>query len=280
MRGIGIEIEFTGVKRSEVISALEGLFRTTARPIMSKTTEDNYFYYKIEDEFGDTWTIKRDRSIVPQAYLYKLTNDVDASSRFDVVDVSSEREDYTEYMVELVSPVLTSSNLFVLFSIVDVIKSIGGLVNSSCGMHIHVDGFNDAEDLASLYRKFVAVQDDILDAFNVEEKRIERYCKKYDLSNVSRRSFYSVDDFLGYLFSLENYYRVTLNELRELRYYALNFYAMKQHGTVEFRLFNATLDKADIVSAIDWVLHFAYPEADCLLYLPVLSSALVGDAVV
>lgn len=269
-KGIGVEIEFTGVKRKDVVVALEGLFQSEAEEHKSKTTEDGYTYYKIDDNYGGVWSVKRDRSIKPQAYLYKVSDEC-ADDKFTVVDLDPADKDYTEYMVEVVSPVISFYNLPLLFSVVDVIQSLGGLVNHTCGIHIHVDGSPIVEDLVVLFKKFIAEQDKILFDFQVKENRLERYCKKYDALVPLYDKYSSPDDFLGYLYY--DHYKGD-GEMRELRYYALNFYALKQHGTVEFRFFNSTLDKIELVKYIDWVLHFAYSPRDYVCYLPELGRIL------
>lgn len=280
MCGVGVEIEFTGVMRSEVVLALEGLFHTKASSCVSKTTEDNYIFHKIEDEFGGVWTVKRDRSITPQVYAYKVLSDY-VDNKFDVVYLEDNFNERSAYMVELVSPVLTSVNISVLFSVIDVIKSIGGIVNESCGMHIHVDSCSsgssdvDMDYLSVLFNKFVVEQERIFKDFKVKENRIERYCKRYDSSVPTCKSFDSVMSFLNYLYYNQHN---GMGELRELRYFALNFYALKQHGTIEFRFFNSTLDKTEVARNIDWVLHFAYSFKDYIDYLPVLGSVLLSSS--
>lgn len=287
MKNLGIEIEFTGVKRSEVVSALENLFQSKARALKSKTTEDGYTYHKIADNNGCDWCVKRDRSIKPQSYIYKVDKyycceDYAGDNKFSIVDLADygNVEDKTEYMCEIVSPILTSDTLPILFSVVDVIKSLGGIVNSSCGLHIHIDAL-EVKDLTVLIKKFLLEQSDIFETFNVETRRIEKYCKAYNpLIEVPYCT--DLDDFLYWLW--DNYRDLsvdgdkTVASSKSLRYYALNFYALIQHKTVEFRMFNATLDKYEIAKIIDWVLHFVYQPGSYLDYLPVLSSILICDS--
>lgn len=285
-KGVGIEIEFTGVKRSDVVSALENLFQSKAEALKSKTTDDGYTYHKVKDMNGDTWRVKRDRTIKPQSYIYKVDNyykieDYCGDNKFTVVDLDDypNIEDKTEYMCELVSPVLTPDTLPTLFSVVDVIKSLGGIVNKSCGLHVHIDALS-IKDIVTLMKKFILEQKDIFEAFSVEEERLKKFCKAYN-PNISVPYCTDLDDFLYWLW--ENYRDMDKDanspilKSKSLRYYALNFYALIQHGTIEYRLFNASLDKLEIAKIIDWVVHFTYQSEGYLDYLPVLSSILMCD---
>lgn len=258
----GVEIEFTGVKRCEVVKALENFFESEAKEYKSVTTDDNYCYHKIMDSFGNHWTVKRDRSIKPQVYASVFGDSID---EFEIVDLPIDSDNFSgfnEYMVELVSPVLTSETLPLLFSIVDIIKALGGIVNSTCGIHVHVDNL-PLDSLVNLYKRFVIEQDEIFNAFNVEDWRAKKYCKKYDSSLDIPSDIISEDDFLVWIW--ENYrdketeYDVEVRSARSMRYYALNFYSLIQHHTVEYRLFNATLDKVEIARILKWVINFTYP---------------------
>lgn len=274
MKRLGVEIEFTGVKRIEVVNALEFLFKTSAVEKTSKTTHDNYIYHKIVDTDGNDWTIKRDRSIKPQVYKYKVNSDCE--DKFNIIDLS---ENDTEYMVELVSPVLTSKTLPTLFTIIDVINSIGGIVNKSCGIHVHIDAL-PVEDVVILMKRFILEQDEILDKFQVADNRRVRYCKPYDTS-IEIPNFTSLFNFMTWLW--ENYRdmevdaEVGLMFSKSLRYYALNFYSLMSHDTIEYRLFNATLDKAEVVNILKWVLNFTYPHEQTDTMRLVLENILLKE---
>lgn len=251
MKQLGIEIEFTGVKRDDVIKALENLFQTEALVKSNNKVDIPYNYYKIKDYFGNYWTIIRDRSVKSQVYS--------KSSRFELTSIVD--NDF-EYSCELVSPVLTSETLPVLFSIVDVIKASGGVVNNTCGIHVHVD-IMPVEDIVNLYKRFVSEQDEIFNAFNVEDWRAEKYCKRYDSYIEVPKNFNSEEDFLYWIWchyrdkEVDGDKEVRLS--RSMRYYALNFYSLFQHNTIEYRLFNSTLDKVEIARILKWVISFTYP---------------------
>lgn len=269
---LGIEIELTGVTRSEVVVALENLFQSKAASVKSESAEDGYCYHKIADMYGNNWRVMRDRSISPQIYDYKRT-EVSSDDRFKIVDLTA---DDTTYMVEVVSPVLTSETLPILFSVVDVVKSLGGIVNSSCGIHVHIDKPDNVDNLVGLFKKFCLEQDAIFSAFDVNKNREEKYCKKYDMSLLSSE-FATEEDFLEVLYETYAQYEGDKRIDRTLRYHALNFHSIRTHGTVEFRLFNSSLDRAKIAKIINWVLNFVYALDDYNDYIPVLGSILMTE---
>ena len=266
---LGVEIEFTGVMRKDVVKALEYLFHTEAVEEKSKTAEDGYMYHRIEDTNGDTWLVVRDRSIKAQVYERQLLSD-DLCDRFSVRDITSQ-----EYMVEVVSPTLTSKSLPLLFTVVDIVKSLGGIVNSSCGIHVHIDKPDSIEDIYTLFKRFCVEQSNIFKFFDVQDFRLNKYCKPYVLEQGldENLKFDTEKDFLNFLF--ENFAEGC--DERSIRYYALNFYSLLQHNTIEFRIFNSTLNRVEIAKILDWILHFVYTYEDYSNYVPVLGSILMNE---
>lgn len=271
MRHLGVEIELTGIKRSDLVKALENLFHTTAKAIKSKTTDDGYTYHKIPDEKGNYWTVVRDRSVKPQKYIEKTKG----SKAFRVTDI-----DDKEYMVELVSPVLTNETLPTLFTVVSVIKSLGGLVNETCGIHVHIDKM-ELDDCISLFKRWVSEQDAIFNSFEVKDNRRNKYCKLY--ADVPLEEFEDLEGFLQFLWV--NYrdksvdLRHVIRNSRSLRYYGLNFHSLLTHGTIEYRIFNSTLDNVQIAKILKWVLDFSYPYNSCIEYNSVFESFLLQEIV-
>ena len=247
MKHLGIEIEFTGVTRRQVCVALENLFETKAETEVGSKSDNPYFKYKITDTEGFVWSILRDRSIKAEPF------DTD-----------------TSYCCELVSPVLTSETLPTLFTVVDIIKSLGGVVNNACGIHIHIDKPDSFEEILGLFKKFIYSQDEIVSYYNIEGYRLKKYCRMYEDFDLDK-SFYSLEELFDYLS------KKYLNEddtLRQLRYFGLNIYSILDNNTMEFRIFNSSLDKSQIAKYIDWVLHFCYSVSDFDDYIPYLGKIL------
>ena len=49
---LGVEIEFTGVRRIDVVRVLENFFHTIAEEVVSETTEDKYKFHRLTDSNG------------------------------------------------------------------------------------------------------------------------------------------------------------------------------------------------------------------------------------
>lgn len=277
MNNIGIEIELTGVTRMEVVRALENLFQNRAIEKQSSVTDMPYKFYKIKDWDGQYWTIVRDRSIESEVYKYKTQNDCNGVDDYDRIPILDDNEafDSSMYKTELVSPVLNPKSLKTLFLIVNVIKALGGITNHSCGIHIHVDKPSNVGDLTKLFKSWLLKQDEAFTYFSTDENRLGKYCKRFDESLVDMNlEFDTEKEFLDYLtekFSDDS------NESRSVRYYALNFYSIIAHNTVEFRLFNSSLNTKDIASIISWVVTFAYPIEVGNKYMASLGQYLIPE---
>lgn len=228
---LGVEIEFTGITRDTAVKLLENLLQSKAEPCKS-TTPDAYTYYRIKDQNDGYWRVVRDRSI----RVEKSSNSLGEIS-----------EDNMDYMCEVVSPVLNGKTLQTLFLVVELFKASGGVVNDTCGIHVHVDAL-PMEETIPLLKRFIAEQDNIFSAFSVTDYRAKKYCKPYD-SNLEVPYFDNQGLFLEWLG--EHY--------PDKRYYAVNFYSLVTHRTIEFRLFNSTLDIKELAKIIKWVVNFVYP---------------------
>ena len=263
MKNLGIEIEFTGITREVLTIALERLFNTKAEIKLSSKNEYPYNSYWVTDNNGKVWGIIRDRSLLAQKF----------NEDNEVCDVKEYVECF-EYSCELVSPVLDSATIVNLFTIIDIVKALGGIVNETCGIHVHIDKPESFNEIYSLFKKYVDQQDEIYRVWNVKEHRRESYCKLYNFD--TSLNFETLEDFTNYLY--EHFTDANagdeLHVRRSLRYYGLNVHALGSHNTLEFRIFNSSLDKRYIASIINWVLYFCYAPDEVIDYMPVLGSLL------
>ena len=111
----GCEIELTGINRATAAHALADLFGTRA-----EHSGGSYDAYKVKDLDGKEWKIVRDGSIHPEC------------RRRSVLIGET-------YKVELNSPKLEYGEMEKLQEVVRALRRAGGIVNDSCGMHVHVD---------------------------------------------------------------------------------------------------------------------------------------------
>ena len=110
----GCEIELTGINRATAAQTLADLFGTRA-----EHSGGGYDAYRVKDLDGKEWKIVRDASIHPEGYVRSSISG--------------------EYKVELNSPKLEYAEMEKLQEVVRALRRAGGKVNSSCGMHVHVD---------------------------------------------------------------------------------------------------------------------------------------------
>ena len=114
----GVEIEFTGISRATAAKLVAEKLSST----VVGSASDAYYTRKLKDSQGRIWKVMRDSSIRPAK--------------------KSEDEDMDEYRVEFVTPPLNYEDIELLQAIVRKFKDAGAVVNSSCGIHVHVDGVN------------------------------------------------------------------------------------------------------------------------------------------
>ena len=104
-----------GINRATAAQTLADLFGTRA-----EHSGGGYDAYRVKDLDGKEWKIVRDGSIHPEC------------RRRSVLIGET-------YKVELNSPKLEYGEMEKLQEVVRSLRRAGGIVNDSCGMHVHVD---------------------------------------------------------------------------------------------------------------------------------------------
>lgn len=163
---------------------------------------------------------------------------------------------------EVVSPILTYGDIDMMQDIVRAIRAAGARVDSSCGIHIHVDGaaFLAAPKKLANLCKLVNQQDELMRAaFGTLASRLT-WCRPID------------SEFIDLLAKKENqtipamrrnWYLcagVSQNSQRynQSRYRGVNLHALfATIGTIEFRYFNGTLHAGKIKAYLQFVLALA-----------------------
>ena len=150
-----------------------------------------------------------------------------------------------DFRVELVTPKLTYSELPRLQECIRRVKKIGAKVNSSCGIHVHVDAANhNRQSLKNLLSIMFSKEDILFKALNVNPDRVAAYCKKVREPMLQKARQLSAEETTD-LTQLESiWYEGNVESGKHYnwtRYYALNLHSVFYRGTVEFRCFNSTL---------------------------------------
>ena len=212
----GVEIELTGITRSQAADILADHFNTT------KThTGEGYDKYVVRDGEGRKWTIMSDSSIETERKDHGPT-------------------DYT-YKVEFVTPICKWGDIETIQEIVRKMRKKGGLSNSSCGIHVHVGAEqHTAKTLRNLVNIMASKEDLIFKAVGVTAGR-EHWCQKADqriVQTINRNKPTSLDAIKRIWYNGgDNSY----SHYDSSRYHALNLHSLWQGKGIEFRCFNGTM---------------------------------------
>lgn len=237
-QNFGIEIELTGITRQNAAKVIANYFGTTSRYLGSY-----YQVYGATDRKGRTWKAMSDGSINCQV---KRNGRIQSAG--------------PDYSCEIVSPILQYEDIEDLQNIVRELVKEGAMANTSCGIHVHVDGSNHTpESLIRLLNFATGRQDLFYEALQIGARE-NRWCHKIspellkamkaggkESKEAAERIWYSsAND--GYTGTIDHqHYNPT-------RYHGINLHAFFTKGTVEFRLFNGTTHAGKIKAYIQFCL--------------------------
>lgn len=231
----GVEIEFTGITRLQAAEAAQQFLGGTI-----VAGNDYYGTQKVIAPDGRVWKFMSDGSITCQRKAERRT--VSASG---------------EYSVEMVTPILLyREDIDTVQGLARRLRKTGGFTNSSCGIHIHLDGANHTPRSIRNFVNLIASRNDLFyKALQIAPARM-RYCKKMDaylverMNTVKPKNFTQIESiwYEGYRGMRETHYH-------DSRYHFLNLHSFF-HGnhTVELRGFNSTLHAGKIRAYIVFAL--------------------------
>ena len=227
----GIEIEFTGITRRKASEVVAKFFNTEVREVGTY-----YDTKEVRQADGRKWKVMYDGSIRCQK---KVNGRIESADRY--------------YSVELVSPILTyKEDIENLQQLVRELRHAGAFANSSCGIHIHLDGAPHTVQSLRNFINIIASKNDLFyKALQIEESRM-RYCKKMDDSLVKRinKSKPKTMEQLANIW-YAGYWGDRNQHYHDSRYYFLNLHSFfTGHHTVELRGFNSELHAGKIRSYI------------------------------
>ena len=211
----------TGITRQKAAKAVAALFGTTAAHSSESRTYDPW---EVADPAGKKWRFVYDGSI-----RGIQGNREPTSSRL--------------YKVEMNSPVLEYSEMEKLQQVGRALRQAGAVVNSSCGMHVHVDAANHTpQSLKNALTIMYSKEDILFKALKVNENRVQRWCQKVREPMLEKIRKMPTDLTMEQL--KQQWYGGT-DESRMhyswTRYYALNLHSVFYRGTLEWRCFESTL---------------------------------------
>ncbi|WP_166083239.1 amidoligase family protein [Erysipelothrix anatis] len=229
----GIEIEMTGITRSRAAEVIAEYFGT------AREYEGSYYdAYFAKDSSGRKWKVMSDASI-------------DCQRKEGRRRVSADRS----YSVELVSPICKYADIETVQELVRKLRGAGAFVNSSCGIHIHINAAPfDAPKLRNLVNIMAAKEDMIYKALKVSRGRESNYCQKIDprfLEQINRQKPKTLDTLKRIWYNGSDGSR---QHYHESRYRCLNLHSVFQKGTVEFRAFNGEMHAGKIKAYVQFCL--------------------------
>lgn len=237
---IGVEIELTGITRKNAAQAVANYFNSNVN-----YTGGAYDAYEVTDNTGRTWSIKRDSSIKAQTK--------ENGEKWGADDT---------YKVEFITPILNYSDIETLQELVRAIRKAGGFVNDSCGMHVHIGAADlTAKAAHNLINVVASKQDLIYKALKVHRNRID-FCYKIE-ENLLKRFNERKPKTMAELASVwynepEERAVIEHSHYDGSRYKIVNLHALFTKGTVEFRVFNATLHAGEVKAAIQFCLALTH----------------------
>lgn len=211
----------TGITRQKAAKAVAALFETTASHSSESRTYDPW---EVEDPAGKKWRFVYD-------------------GRIRGIQGNGEPTSSRLYKVEMNSPVLEYSEMEKLQQVVRALRRAGAVVNSSCGMHVHVDAANHTpQSLKNALTIMYAKEDILFKALKVNENRVQRWCQKVREPMLEKIRKMPTNLTMEQL--KQQWYGGT-DESRMhyswTRYYALNLHSVFYRGTLEWRCFESTL---------------------------------------
>ncbi len=200
----GIEIEMTGIIRKDAALA--------AQTVLGGELVYMAYYdtYELKTFDGRKWKFTYDGSIRCQTKRGRIK---ESASRL--------------YSVELVSPILTyEEDIKSLQEVIRTLRRAGAFTNSSCGIHIHLDGEPHTPRSIRNFVNIIYSRNDLFyKALGIEAQRA-RYCKRMDehlVATMNRKkptTFASIESiwYEGYRGSREAHYH-------DSRYHFLNLHS-------------------------------------------------------
>lgn len=237
-QNFGVEIELTGITRSDASKVIAAYFGTETIYIGT-----NYDVYGATDRKGRTWKAMSDSSI-------RTVRKVNGTQ------IIADRD----YSCEIVTPILQYEDIEDLQQIIRNLVSNGAIANDSCGIHVHVDGANHTpQSLTRLLNFAIGRQDLFYEALGIGS-RADRWCHKISknlldaMKRDTEKSKHSMEA-IWYSSANDNYEGgIDHRHYNKTRYHGINLHAFFTKGTVEFRLFNGTTHAGKIKAYIQFCL--------------------------
>ena len=220
----------TGLTRAAAARIIAGHFGTQATHVGG-----GYDTYTVRDNQNRQWKLVSDASI-------RCRNGNNRSASRD-------------YSVEFVSPICQYEDIETIQELVRKLRAGGARVNSSCGIHVHVDAANhNRQSLKNLLSIMYSKEDILFKALQVNERRASRWCQKVREPMLKEARKLSSDETKNFTALESIWYEGNISDREHYnwtRYYALNLHSVFYRGTVEWRCFNSTLHAGKVAAYVN-----------------------------
>lgn len=209
----GVEIEFTNIFNVEAAEAIASFLGNGYQVNAFDST-----IWEINDEYYRKWIITRDGSVSSSDYRKQC---------------------------ELVTPILRYEDIPTLQEIVRILRHKGAISTpeKTCGVHIHISRIGHTpQTIRNLCNLMAAHQKQLIKAINVDNERLNNYCKVIDPEFLQRLNTTKPKTWekLGQIwYGDNNIQRHTESKYDRSRYHMLNLHNLwgGNGQTIEFRLF-------------------------------------------
>lgn len=227
---IGIELELTGISRLSAAILLADFFDTEMDHIGGELDT-----YEILDEHNRVWRVVKDSSIEPQRnYQGNLQYATD------------------EFQVEVVSPILYYKDIPMLQEMVRILRVYGeAIANTSTGLHVHI-GANkfSTNNLRSLCNIIYAKQRLLEKTLKFDNQKGYRNSLSYAfIQQLNRMKPQTLDELTMIWYGKSDCVDSSRDKyVDSTRYRLINLQPLlsREQSTIEFRMFNSTLDEKEI----------------------------------
>lgn len=209
---IGVEIEMNNITRSTAAKKVAEFFGTSA---YNAAYLYGYSSWACQDNQGRVWKFQKDISIAGP----------------------------DEEKCEMVTPILTYSDMETLQEIVRILRKAGAKSDASrgCGVHIHIGAKGHTPATMRNLTNIMASHENLLiDAMHISRARINTYCEvvnKNFLKQLNQKKPTTMAKFADIWYTSQGEDWERNEHYNGSRYHILNFHATFTKGTIEFRMF-------------------------------------------
>lgn len=223
----GMELEFTGITRKQAAQAIAQVINGN----YEYSRESSYDRRVITGADGRKWSICSDASVTGSG---------------------------SGNGGEFVTPICTYQDIEkdgLVQQCIRALKKAGAKVDRSCGLHVHVGADkHNAKSLKNLAFTFRAKETLIYKAVGAEDRMHNVYCRPIDdqlVKNLKKTKKLDMNKLADVWYDTYAPGQSRSQHYNDSRYHGLNFHSVWYHGTVEFRLFHATLHAGEVRAYIN-----------------------------